>query len=470
MGLLLWPASMTGQSLPPDRAEAVREIFQDLDDPASPGASVAVVRDGTIVYSAGFGSAQIEYQVPVTASTIFHVASVSKQFTAMGVLLLEADGLLSLDDDIRQHMPEVPDMGRTVTVRHLLHHTSGVRDQWELLAMAGWRLDDVITKEHVRRMLSYQQELNFPPGEEYLYSNMGFSMLADLVERASGEPFSEFLRARVFGPLGMTSTHVHDDHEMVVPGRAYSYRAADDGYTTAVLSSANHGATSLFTTADDLARWLDNFRHQRVGGPRVLERMTTRGVLNGGDTIGYALGVGIGTYRGAATVSHGGSDAGFRSNVTWFPEHETGVVVLSNLASSNPALRARRVADVVLGDVLEPVPQAEPDAEAETSPAPAVDVAPDAEALSSFTGTYYSPEIRTLYEISVEDGALVARHLRHGDLALTLDEGDTFSGPRWFFREVRFTRGGEGAVDGFRLTGGRVRGLRFVKLGAALPG
>jgi CubicO group peptidase (beta-lactamase class C family) len=561
--LLVWPASLAGQALPPDQANAVAEIFQDLGNqdlgaPESPGASVAVIRNGAIVYSAGFGSAQIEYQVPVMPSTIFHVASVSKQFTAMAVLLLEADGRLSLDDDIRSHMPEVPDMGHPVTVRHLLHHTSGVRDQWELLAMAGWRLDDVITKEHVRRMLSLQRELNFPPGEEYLYSNMGFSMLADLVERVSGQPFSEFLQARVLAPLDMTSTHVHDDHQMVVPGRAYSYRAAEDGYTKAVLSYANHGATSLFTTADDLARWLDNFRHQRIGGAAVLDRMTTPGVLNGGDTITYALGVVTGTYRGASTVSHGGADAGFRSNVMWFPEHETGIAVLSNLASANPGLRARRVADVVLGDVLEPMPgtEAEPEPAGDQEPEaetwidvdpeilesyagrfravpgtlsfevregrlwvtvpeeaalvarsrttfavegaaaqvtfhvrePGVadsltlevegatyagvrlpDSAPDAAGLVAYTGTFYSPEIQTLYEISVKDGELVAEHLRHGELPLTHEEEDTFSGPQWFFRDVRFTRDGEGAVDGFRLTGGRVRNLRFLKLRAALP-
>jgi len=559
VGLLLAPLSLSGQALSgqglsPDQAAAIDAVFQDLDRPDSPGASVAVIQGGTLIYSAGFGSAQLEYQAPVSTSTIFHVASVSKQFTAMGVLLLEAEGRLSLDDDIRLHMPEVPDMGATVTVRHLLHHISGVRDQWELLAMAGWRLDDVITKEHIRRMLSYQQELNFEPGAEYLYSNMGFSLLADLVERVSGKPFREYLQEQVFEPLGMTATHVHDDHEMVVPGRSYSYRQTEDGYTNAVLSYANHGATSLFTTAEDLVLWLDNFRHQRIGGAPVLERMATRGVLNDGETIGYALGVSVGQYRGAATVGHGGADAGFRSNVMWFPEHQMGIAVLSNLASANPALRARQIADVVLDDVLEPVPDPESQPEPEPAPDPAIEVSPDvlasytgrfnsapgvltfeirqgelwvtspeegrliahsqtrftldgapvrltfhpgeagvadsltlvfegtaipgtravestldAESLLAYTGTYYSPEIRTLYEIRVRDGGLVAQHIRHGVLLLSHDEEDAFGGGEWFFREIRFTRSDRGEVDGFRLTGGRVRNLRFVKLSVALP-
>ena len=555
LAALLLPVAALAQVLTPEERSRISAVFSDLDDLTSPGASVAVIRHGEIVYSSGFGSAQIEHGVAISTSTIFHVASVSKQFTAMAVLLLEADGKLSLDDDIRKHMPEVPDMGATVTPRHLLHHVSGVRDQWELLAMAGWRLDDVITKEHVRRLLRNQRELNFEPGAEYMYSNMGFSLAADLVERVSGQPFSDFAKERIFEPLGMHLTHVHDDHQMVVPGRAYSYAAISEGYRNAVLSYSNHGATSLFTTAEDLVRWLDNFRVGVLGGPALLERMTTRGVLNGGDTIAYALGVSVGQYRGAKTLGHGGADAGFRSQVLWFPEHETGIAVLSNLASGNPGLRARQVADVVLESDLEPLPstaQTGPDRESvaerpeieldatilnrysglfstpvaplefevrdgslwATRPAEVrlravsenvfeavgVDVRitfhvrdgaadslsivqgeirtegsrvsePEAPELSEFTGTYYSPEIETLYEIRESEDGLVVYHLRFGEIGLSagLDE-DAFVGRQFFMRDLRFTRDDARDVDGFRLTGGRVRNLRFVKLRSALPG
>jgi CubicO group peptidase (beta-lactamase class C family) len=545
LGVLALDAS--AQTLGRDQRSDIRQVFADLDQPESPGASVAVMRGGEVIYSEGFGSAQLEYGVPVTPQTIFHVASVSKQFTAMAVLLLEADGRLSLDDDVRKHVPDVPDMGAVVTPRHLLQHTSGVRDQWELLVTAGWRFDDVITKEHVRRLLARQRELNFAPGSEYLYSNMGYSLSADLVERVSGMPFSEFAAERIFRPLGMENTHVHDDHQMIVPRRAYSYRATDGGFQNAVLSYANHGATSLFTTAEDLVTWLDNFRTAELGDSTLLDRMTTRGVLTGGDTIGYALGVTVGDYRGSATVGHGGSDAGFRSQVLWFPEHETGIAVLSNLASGNPGGRARRVADVVLGDVLDPV-EPEPDggeaavsvpletlrryvgryendeislaleirdgrlwatspmerplaarsdrtfdvvgvdvslvfpegpglpasvtAELGGAPTTAMRI-PEAEEVdvSPYVGTYYSPEVETLWAIRRGDEGLEVYHLKLGTIGLWPGAGrDTFSGDRFFLRRVAFTRDSGGVVDGFRLTGSRVRNHRFVRLTTELPG
>ena len=545
---LLLPATAFGQALTPEQTERIESVFSDLAGLDSPGASVAVIQRGVTVYSQGFGSAQIEYGVPVSPQTVFHVASVSKQFTAMAVLLLEADGRLSLDDDIRTHMPEVPDMGAVVTPRHLLRHTSGVRDQWELLAMAGWRLDDVITKVHVRRLLRNQRELNFEPGDEYMYSNMGFSLLADLVERVSGKPFSEFVNKRIFQPLGMSLTHVHDDHQMVVPDRAYSYATTPGGYRNAVLSYANHGATSLFTTAEDLVTWLDNFRLGTIGGSSLLEEMTTRGVLNSGDTIAYAFGLSIGQYRGAKTIGHGGADAGFRSQVLWFPEQETGIAVLSNLASGNPGLRARQIADVVLEHSLDPVPT--PVESEATRPEVALDAAileryvgefrtsvmvmefetrdgalwliapgearlrataenvfePDGveasvtfhvrggvadsltfvqsgqslegsrvtesgpQDLSPFLGTYYSPEIETLYEVRAGEDGLAVYHLRFGEVPLLRSGNeDMFTGSQFFMSQVRFTRDDSGNVDGFSLTGGRVRNLRFEKLTSALP-
>ena len=355
------PAQVTGQGLSPEVEAQITELFADFDFAESPGASVAVIRHGEIIYSRGFGSAQLEYGIPVTPSTIFHVASVSKQFTAMAVLLLAAEGKLGLDDDVRSYMPEVPDLGAVITPRHLLQHTSGVRDQWELLIMSGWRFSDVITKEDVRSLLSKQRELNFEPGSRYLYSNMGFSLAADLVERVAGMPFQDFVQERIFEPLGMEGTHVHDDHQHVVPNRAYSYAAVDDGFENRVLSYANHGATSLFTTAEDLVTWLDNFRTADVGSPELFETMQTRAVLTSGDTVGYALGVSVARFRGLQRVGHSGADAGFRSSVSWFPEHELGIAVLTNLASGDPVRRDRDIAMILLEDELLPVPEEGPD-------------------------------------------------------------------------------------------------------------
>ncbi|HET9532790.1 MAG TPA: serine hydrolase domain-containing protein, partial [Blastocatellia bacterium] len=303
-----------------------------------------VVKDGSVIYKRGYGSANLEYNIPISPSTIFHVASVSKQFTAFAINLLASQGKLSLDDDIRKHLPEVPDFGKKITIRHLIHHTSGLRDQWELLAMAGWRLDDVITKEHILKMVRHQKELNFDPGQEYLYSNMGYTLLAVIVERVTGQTFRQWTHENIFKPLGMTDTHFHDDHQMIVRNRAYSYAPErESGFRLAALNYANVGATSLFTTVEDLAKWMQNFEDMKLGGRGVIEQMYQQGVLNTGQKIDYAFALGIGKYRGLRTVGHSGGDAGYRSHVVWFPEQRFAVAVLSNLATFNPVRLSQQV-------------------------------------------------------------------------------------------------------------------------------
>jgi CubicO group peptidase (beta-lactamase class C family) len=361
-----------------DRVDAVFSEWNRWD---SPGAAVAVIRDGEVVYKRGYGSGQLEYGIAITPAMPFHVASVSKQFTSMAIVLLAQDGKLSLDDEVREHVPELHDYGVSITLRHLANHTSGIRDQWELLAMSGVRLDDVITRDHILKVVARQRELNFVPGTEYLYSNSGYTLLAEIVARVSGQSFPDFTTERIFKPLGMSRTHFHDDHEMIVPGRAYSYAPQAEGWHKSVLSYANAGATSLFTTAEDLVLWLDNFRTGRVGGAEGLGALETRGVLGSGDEIDYALGVSHGKYRGTPVLSHGGADAGFRSFVLWAPEHELGVAVVSNLASFDSGGAAQRVVDAVLGDALEAL-------EASDGERPTESVEIDEDVLGEYVGAY----------------------------------------------------------------------------------
>ena len=206
-----------------DHTVAMDRIFADYALQGSPGAAVAVVQDGQVAFAKGYGLAHLEYNVAITPQTVFHIASISKQFTCFAVCLLKRKGLLDYDDDIRRYLPYIPDFGHTVSIRHLMHHVSGLRDQWELLRLAGWRMDDVITQEHVRKLVSRQESLNFAPGSEFLYSNTGYTLLAELVAAVSGITFREFCHTEIFAPLGMNSTHFHDDHEEIVPKRAYSY-------------------------------------------------------------------------------------------------------------------------------------------------------------------------------------------------------------------------------------------------------
>lgn len=331
-------------------AEQVDELFTFWDTETTPGGAVAVVKDGEIIFKKGYGLANLEYNIPITPSSVFHIASVSKQFTVFSILLLEKQGKLSLDDDVRKYIPEVPDFGKTITLRHLASHTSGLRDQWNLLAMAGWRTDDVITKEHILKKISRQKDLNFNPGDQYMYCNTGFTLLAEVVARVSDMSFAEFTKANIFNPLEMNSTLFYDDHEKIVKNRAYSYKPDADGYKKSVLNYANVGATSLFTTVEDLSRWAMNFTELKVGDSTIINKMNTPAVLNNGETFGGALGQFTGDYKGLKEIQHGGADAGYRTYLTRFPDENFAVIVFSNAAEFNPEKMAHEVVDIYLKD------------------------------------------------------------------------------------------------------------------------
>lgn len=339
-------------NFPTEVESKIDSIFKDYDDINKPGATIAVVKDQKIIFKKGYGSANLEYDIPNSPATIFHIASVSKQFTVFSILLLEKQGKLSFEDDIRKYIPEVPDFGETITLRHLAAHTSGMRDQWNLLAMAGWRLDDVITKEHILKLVSKQKELNFSPGEEYTYCNTGFTLLAEVVARVSGQSYAEFTQKNIFEPLQMTNTLFYDDHEKIVKNRAYSYYAdADaDGFKKSVLSYANVGATSLFTTVEDLALWSMNFSNTKVGDSAIINQMNTLAILNNGENFGGAYGQFVGQYKGLNEIQHGGADAGFRSYLTRFPDENFSVMVFSNSADFNAGGIAHQVVDLYLKD------------------------------------------------------------------------------------------------------------------------
>jgi CubicO group peptidase (beta-lactamase class C family) len=391
----------------------VDALFARWNSLNTPGAAVAVIKDGIVVYRKGFGCAQLEYGIPITPSTVFHVASVSKQFTAMAVTMLEEAGRLSADDDIRKYLPELHDFGRTITIRNLLNHTSGFRDQWDLLVLSGWRMDDVITQDQIMDRLRRQRELNFPPGTRYLYSNSGYTLLAEIVSRVSGRPFTDWTRANIFEPLGMTSTHFHIDNNEIVKNRAYSYDGDPErGFRKSVLNYANVGATSLFTTVEDMANWLRNFEDKRVGGAAVLDRMLTKGVLADGSEvsfgeISYARGLEIGAYRGLKTFGHSGGDAGFRSQVVYFPEERFGVAIFSNLGSFDPGALCLRIADIYLGARF-PQPGASiPAAKASTAAAAPKPISLPPRAFEALTGTYWIESSGLLRKIIVAKGRLV---------------------------------------------------------------
>jgi len=354
--LLVW----TGCACADVTTTQVDAIFAEWDKSNSPGCSLAVYRDGAVVYARGYGMADLEHRIALSPSSVFHIASVSKQFAAASVLLLAREGKLSLDDPVRRYVPELPDFGTPVTIRQLVHHTSGLRDQWELLGLSGWRYSrDRITDQDVMSLVRRQKSLNFTPGSRYSYSNTGYTLLAQIVQRVTGKSFREFTSERFFGPLGMTNTHFRDDFSEIVPNIAYGYEREGDTFKTSVTNFDTVGATSLLTTVEDLARWDRNFRDGAVGGRAFLAQLVEPGVLNDGSKIDYAFGLVVSRYRGLSTVGHSGSDAGYRSYLVRFPEQRFGVACLCNIGSASPMTLAEKVADIYLADRLEPLPATE---------------------------------------------------------------------------------------------------------------
>ena len=440
----------------------VDQLFAEWNRSDTPGAALAVTRDGEIIYKQGYGTANLEYDIPITTGTIFDIASVSKQFAGFAIATLSHEGKFSLDDDIRMYLSDVPDFGNRITIRHLLHHTSGLRDWVQSLVIAGDMMDDVISFKHILKMARHQKTLNFEPGTEFLYSNTGYNLLAEIVEKVTGDSFREWTDTHIFKPLAMTDTHFHDDYQMILKNRAYSYQADEnDRFKNAVNNTTALGSSSLYSTVEDLAKWILNFDDVHIGGQTIIEQMHQRGVLNNGEQIDYAFGLSIGEYRTLKTVGHSGSWRGFRSHLMRFPDQKFGVVILCNLDTFNPLSLAEKVADLYLADALAPVEASEP--EKATEPDEGIKSEPlPPEQLAEFEGDYYTEELDATYAIGVRGDGLVARHRRHDDILLTYADGH-FLGDAWFFPEIHFIRDDTGRVTGFKLTGNRVRNLYFEK-------
>jgi CubicO group peptidase (beta-lactamase class C family) len=389
LALLLVPRLLAAQ---PDAAARVDSVFAAWRAPGVPGCAVGVGRNGETVLRRAYGLAELEHQVPNTPETVFEAGSVSKQFTAAAVVLLARQGRLSLEDDIRRYIPEVPDYGPTITIRHLLNHTSGLRDWGSVQDIAGWpRGTRIHTHAHVLDIVSRQRALNFTPGAEYLYSNTGYNLLAILVERVSGTSFAEFSRREIFAPLGMMRTQWRDDFSRIVPGRAQAYDHRNGAYHLEMPFENVHGNGGLLTTVDDLLRWNQAVASGALGG--ILDEMETRGRLTGGRQIEYALGLRVAPYRGVREVSHSGATAGYRAYLARYPDQGLSVAVLCNAAEANPTQLAHRTAEVFLGDALRDPP-----------PPPAITVAP--EELERHAGLFRGRRTGEPLPLVVAEGAL----------------------------------------------------------------
>lgn len=442
-------AAMHAQARP-----AIDQLYARWDRADSPGCSVGVVQDGKFVYQRGYGSANLDYGIPNSPDMVYYVGSDSKQFTAASIALLSLSGRISLDDDIRKYFPEMPTYQRTLTVRHLVHHTGGVRDIYTLMSLGGIRLEDVFTDAEAVALIARQKELNFAPGDDYLYSNSGYFLLAQLIKRVTGQSLRVFADSAIFKPLGMTRTHFHDDPGHVMPKRAMSYEPdGRGGFNISYIQNFDKiGAGGLYTTLDDLRKWDQNFYTKQVGGDALQRLIHTRGILTKGDTLTYAFGNNVGTYRGLRTTSHSGALMGYRADVIRFPDQRFSVLTACNLGNIDPSSIALRIAEQYLGDKMGP---------ATPRPTP---TAPPARASGSMAsdeklvGTYHSDEVDASYRVRLAAGRLVVdRPLGRTD-TLTTAGGDAY---RAAGLTLTFRRDASGVPSSFVVEAGRVTNIRF---------
>lgn len=414
---------LTAQPVSDSIIKKIDSLFSKWNNTDSPGCTVGIVRNDSLIFSKGYGMANLEYGIPNTPATIFHMASVSKQFTGYAIVLLAARGKLHLDDDVRKWLSWFPDLKEKITIRHLLNHTSGVRDQWQLLAISGTRLDDVITQEHIVKILSKQQALNFRPGEKYSYSNGGYTMLAEIVKSASGQTLRAFTDSAIFKPLGMNSTHFHDNYKEIEKNRSYSYNRIDSAhFDNSVLSYSNAGATSLFTNIPDLSKWVINFYDHKAGTQKEIDQLTQKGKLNSGKELTYALGIVVDKYKGWRQYSHSGGDAGYRTHLAVFPDLKMGFMVFSNLGDANPGASVYAIADLFIRDSS----QTREGINKEPRDSVAA-IVKDTMSLKKFLG-YYIDETGLPFRFDIQNGKLYY-HIYDEHNFLVKERNDTFSIP-----------------------------------------
>lgn len=406
--LVLTQASLEGR---------VDSVFRQYASTETPGCVVGVAQNGRVLLERAFGTADLERAVPLTTGSILEAGSVSKQFTAAAILLLAQDGKLSLDDPVRRWVPEVPDFGKPLTLRHLLHHISGLRDWGSIAGIGGWpRNTRALDHGHVLQIISRMRELNFPPGTEYEYSNSNYNLLAIVAERASGESLPAFTKRRIFEPLGMTSTSWRDDAMRVVRNRALSYDKDSTGWRGERAVENIYGNCCLLTTVGDLLKWNAAFDSTRLGGAGFRAEQERQGALASGQTISYAAGLFTGTWRGQPWVGHSGATAGYRANLVRYTQAGVSVAALCNAGNADPEAMSDSVAGALIAF------------SAPTTPAPPVRVETAASALADKVGLYRNLRDMRAQRLRVTGGKL---ETENGNELVPVDRaGTTFQSAR----------------------------------------
>lgn len=519
------------QNTPDSLQVNIDSIFNVYTRTNSPGVAVLIVKEGKVIFEKGYGIANLEYDIPVTPTTVFDIASVSKQFTGFAISTLIQEGKISPDDDIHKYLPDVPQFGKTITIRNLIHHTSGLRDWPATLHAAGWRWDEAFRYEDIMRMVQQQRELDFDPGSKYSYSNTGYNLLAAIVAKVSGKTFPAWIEEYIFKPLNMQSSLVSADYSKVIKNLAGSYYPSGNGYDKSNDALTAYGSSSIFTTVEDLSKWVIHFQQSLDKKDPVYVRMIETDTLNNKQKINYAYGLEVNNN----SISHDGGWAGFRTIISNYPDQKIAIILLSNNSDFDPYSNTTAIKKLFIKTTPAPEQKRE-----DLSALPTVNVdtfllkkytgsyqlgvgwyvtftlenghmmvqangedkfSTDVKSdtvlwvpayhssvtfrkdalkyrniiapriipvkvtpseLNQYAGTYYSTELETAYRFSVENGKLVAHHMRLGDFTfepdfVTQERFSSNNGTIDFFKDK------QKKIAGFRLTNGRIKNILFKK-------
>ena len=334
-------------------SQAIDSIFTEWNKTNVPGCALGIMKEGKLIYAKGYGMANMEYDIPNSASSVFRIGSTSKQFTAACIVLLAEQEKLNLDNTLNQYFPDFPEYAKRITIRNLLNHTSGIRDYLRISYLKGYSHDEYYEDKDIMKWLINQTELNFKPGDEYLYSNSGYWLLGQIVNKVAEMNMADFAKKEIFEPLGMNNTHFHNDHTQIVKNRASGYVPdRNDNYKISMTTLDMIGDGGIFTTINDIKKWDDAYYESSVLSKEFWNMMTQQGILNNGEVINYASGLMISKYKGLKTVRHGGAFVGFTAELLRFPEQKLSIAIFANRGDANPSRMANQVADILLKDKL----------------------------------------------------------------------------------------------------------------------
>lgn len=448
------------------QSDSVDSLFNDWNNTDTPGGAIGIIQDGVLIYSRGYGMADLEHNITLGPESVFYLGSVSKQFVTFCILLLEEEGKLNLDDKVQKYLPDFPDYGTPLTIRHFIHHTSGVRDFLTLMELKGMSYLDHIEREEAYDLIKRQRVLNFVPGDQYLYSNSCYFMLAMIIEKVSGQPLSKFAKEKIFIPLGMNNTIFYDNNTQLINNKVFSYekRTEGDGFNNLIMRWDLVGGGGVYSNISDLFLWDQNFYNNKLGrgGQEIINKMQKDGLLNNGKSCGYAFGLSVDAYKGLKTVSHGGALAGYRTGIIRFPDEKFSIIILSNRSDADPTSKGYQVAEIFLKDKFDKSDKTESQSYSEVIEKNKPDNLTIPVDIKEYCGNYYSEELDFTYTFAPENEMLVLIIGYSEKITLPMLNKDLF-GLEEIGLLCKFDRKGK-KISGFTLVAGRVTNLKFTRI------